>query len=116
GAQLAAVRSSKPWRGLCTVLAKLIGVVLQHGLLVVGCWQYPARSLRKAAKAVRGLALALASSLDDVAALGRCIVVIARCLRVAARINKRRQQPHSDQLLQQPTVYGEATSAQKKAA
>jgi hypothetical protein len=115
-AHLAEQSSGKPWRVLCEVLAKMIGVVVQHWLLLVGCWQYPARSVRKGAKAVRGMALALASSLDDVVALERCIAVIARCLRVAARINKRHKQPHSYQLLQQPTVYGETPSVQKKAA
>src|SRR5262249_28241743 len=115
-AHLAAVRSDNPWRVLCTVLAKLIGVVVQHWLLLVGCWRYPARSLRKAAKAVRGMALALASSLGEWAALVRCIRVIERCLRVAARINKRRQKPHSYQLLQEPTIYEETASARKKAA
>ena len=115
-ARLAEVRSGKPWRVLCEVLAKLLGVVLQHWLLLAGCWQYPARSLRKAAKAVRGMALALASSLTNAAALRRCIGVIARCLRVAARINKRRQRPHSYQLLQHPTVYGEAPPEQREAA
>jgi hypothetical protein len=115
-AHLAEVRSSKPWRILCEVLAKLIGAVLQHWLLLVSCWQDPARSLRKAAKAVRGMALALAASLHELAALERCIAVIERCLRVAARINKRRKQPHSYQLLQHPTLYGEEVSEQRKVA
>jgi hypothetical protein len=115
-AHLAEVRSGKPWRILCEILAKLIGVIVQHWLLLAGCWQYPERSLRKAAQAVRGMALSMAASLPSLPALKRCVVIIARCLRVAARINKRRRQPHNYQLLQHPSAYGNSTTAQKKAA
>jgi len=101
------VRSRKPWRVLCEVFAKMIAVVVQHWLLLVGCWQYTGRSLRKAAGAIRPMALALASGLGERAWVQRCIDVIERCLRVAAKINRRRAQPTSHQLLQHPTVLGE---------
>jgi hypothetical protein len=101
------VRSQKPWRILCEVFAKMIAVVVQHWLLLVGCWAFAERSLRKAAGVVRQMALALASGLTEPAWVQRCIAVIQRCLKVAAKINKRRGQPHSYQLLQYPTVYGE---------
>lgn len=101
------VRSRKPWRILCEVFAKMTALVVQHWLLLVGCWQYAERSLRKAAGVIRQMALALASGLAEPAWVERCILVIQRCLRVAAKINKRRKQPHSYQLLQQPMVYGE---------
>jgi hypothetical protein len=101
------VRSQKPWRILCEVFAKMIAVVVQHWLLLVGCWQFTERSLRKAAGVIRHMALALASGLTERAWVERCIAVIQRCLKVAAKINKRRGQPHSYQLLQHPTVYGE---------
>lgn len=101
------VSSHKPYRVLCEVFAKMIAVVVQHWLLLVGCWQYGNRSLRKAARVIRRLALALASGLAERQWVERCIGVIERCLRVAARINKRRQEPHSFQLLQVPTVYGD---------
>jgi hypothetical protein len=101
------VRSSKPWRILCEVFAKLLAVVVQHWLLLVSCWQFAERSLRKAAGVIRQMALALASGLAERGWVERCITVIQRCLRVAAKINKRRGQPHSYQLLQHPSVYGE---------
>lgn len=101
------VRSRKPWRILCEVFAKMIAVVVQHWLLLVGCWEFAERSLRKAAGVIRAMALALASGLTERPWLERCIAVIQRCLRVAAKINKRRKEPHSYQLLQHPTVYGE---------
>jgi hypothetical protein len=106
-ARIDEVRSSKPWRVLCEVFAKLTAVVVQHWCLLVSCWQYPARSLRKAAGAVRKMALALASGLHESAWVERCIGVIQQCLRAAAKINKRRGQPHNYQLLEHPTLYGE---------
>jgi Transposase DDE domain len=101
------VRSDKPWRVLCEVFAKMTAVVVQHWLLLVGCWHYVNRSLRKASRVIRRMALALASGLAERRWVERCIGVIERCLRIAAKINKRRRQPHSYQLLQEPTVYGE---------
>jgi Transposase DDE domain len=101
------VRSQKPWRIVCEIFAKMIAVVVQHWLLLVGCWQFAERSLRKAAGVIRQMALALASGLRDRDWVERCIAVIQRCLKVAAKINKRRGEPHSYQLLQHPTVYGE---------
>lgn len=53
-------RSAKPWRVLCEVYAKLLAMVVQHWLLLVGCWAYPDRSLVKAAQTVRTFALSLA--------------------------------------------------------
>jgi Transposase DDE domain len=101
------VRSRKPYRVLCEVFAKMTAVVVQHWLLLVGCWHYVNRSLRKAARVIRRMALALASGLAEQRWVERCIGVIERCLRIAAKINKRQRQPHSYQLLQVPTVYGE---------
>jgi hypothetical protein len=95
-------RSRQPWRILCEVYAKLIGLVLQHWLLVVGCWQTVARSLVKAAQTVRLHALALASALDRRAALCAALTTLVRCLGVGCRMNTRRQQPNAFQLLLNP--------------
>ncbi len=101
------VRSSKPYRVLCEVFAKMTAVVVQHWLLLVGCWHYVNRSLRKASRVIRRMALALASGLAEQRWVERCIRVIEQCLRTAAKINKRRGKPHSYQLLEEPTVYGD---------
>ena len=50
--QLATSRSEKPWRILCEVYAKLIAMIIQHWILLVSGWRYPAYSLQKAAKVV----------------------------------------------------------------
>jgi len=96
-------RSQKPWRILTEVYAKLLAMVVQHWLFLVSCWAYPDRSLQKAAQTVQKHALHLAWAL--VAGLGRlteAIAVIQRCLANGCRINKRRTEPHTYQLLLDP--------------
>jgi hypothetical protein len=99
-------RSGKPYRVLCEVFAKMLALVVQHWLLVAGCWREPARSLRKAAKAVRGLALGLAGTLTEAGTLRRLLEVLVQCLSAAATIAKRRQKPSTYQTLQSPTLFG----------
>ena len=94
-------RSQQPWRILCEVYAKLLGVLVQHWLLLVGCWQYPDRSLTKAAQTVRVHVVALASAVRR----GRRRRLIeanedqVRRRAAGCRINPRKQRPHTYQLL-----------------
>jgi len=92
-------RSAKPWHILCEVYAKLLAMLVQHWLLLVGCWQYPDRSLHKAAQTVRKHALHLASTFGYIEHLTMTITTIKRCLATGCRINKRRAMPHTYQLL-----------------
>jgi len=92
-------RSQKPWRILCEVYAKLIGLVIQHWILLVSCWQYPDRSLFKAARAVRDFATSLACVVNSHQELCRVLEIIKSCLSVGCRINKRKTEPHTYQLL-----------------
>ena len=94
-----ASRSHKPWRILCEVYAKLLAMVVQHWLLLIGCWRYADRSLRKAAQTVQKHALQLASTMGCRLRLGEVITMIQRCLAAGCRINKRKAQPHTYQLL-----------------
>ena len=102
--QIDASRSRKPWRVLTEVYAKLLAMVVQHWLLLVGCWSYPARSLVKAAQTVRQHALHLASAVACPALLGRAIGVIQRCLAAGCRLNRRKTKPNTYQLLLDPTL------------
>ena len=92
-------RSSKPFAILCELYAKLIGMVLQHWVFLVGCWRYPQRSLMKAAQTVRAHAMCLATSLGSAERLAEAVAIVARCLAVGCRINKRREAPATFQLL-----------------
>jgi len=97
-------RSGKPWRVRCEVYAKLLAMVVQHWLLLTGCWAYPDRSLVKAAQTVRQHTMHLASVLTCPAALEAAIGVIHRCLAAGCRLNRRKQHPNTYQLLLDPTL------------
>ncbi|GAC1312072.1 MAG: hypothetical protein NVSMB27_48500 [Ktedonobacteraceae bacterium] len=79
------------WRILCEIYAKLLAMVLQHGLLILGTWHDPSRSLFKAAKQVRLHALELCSAL---AGEGVWEQVMQRC-----RVHRRTKHPCHAQLL-----------------
>ena len=98
-AHLVTSRSHKPWRILTEIYAKLLAVLLQHWLLLLACWAFPDRSLTKAARTIRKQAFHLASSFNSPARLIEAIALIVRCLAAGCRINKRRKQPHTYQLL-----------------
>jgi len=99
-------RSGKPWRVLCEVYAKLLAMVVQHWLLLTGCWASPDRSLVKAAQTVRLHALHLASALACPAALCTAITLIHRCLAAGCRLNRRKKKPNTYQLLLDPALAG----------
>ena len=94
-------RSEKPWRILCEVYAKLIGIVIQHWLLLSGCWHRPDRSMRKAAKTIQKhatyLAIAFASGCRQ--RLHEALEKIQRCLSHVSGISKRKTKPSTYQLL-----------------
>jgi len=93
-------RSNKPWRILCEVYGKLLGMVVQHWVLLVSCWSYADRSLVKASRTLRGHALHLATALKHGGQLVRkALEVIQCCLSRGCRVNKRRKEPATHQLL-----------------
>ena len=102
--------SAKPWRILCEIYAKLLGQLLQHWLCLLGGWQHADHSGHKAAHTIQKHALHLATAFAAPCrnSLARALQVIQRCLAAGCRINKRRRQPHTFQLLlhaeAQPTL------------
>lgn len=90
----------RSWRVLCELYAKLIGMVLQHWLIVLLAWQNAQRSLVKLALVIRDTAWtlmeALAGQRDFVAALRS----IAQRMRVGCSMNTRHKHPNAAQLLQ----------------
>jgi hypothetical protein len=84
--------------------AKLIGVVLQHWLLLTSTWSNPRRSHWKAAAEIRQWIVSLTGALDDLDAL---IGILARMTTtIDAVANKKRQtkSPSSFQLLLNPEL------------
>jgi hypothetical protein len=99
-------RSAKPWRIVCEVYGKLIAAVLRHWFTVAGCWRRAGRSCWKAAKAVQAHAAGLAAALHCLSQLTGVVRAILRRMESAARMNKRRKNPATFQLLEDPALAG----------
>ncbi len=99
--------SQQPWRILCEVYAKLLAMIVLHWVLLISCWQYPNRSVFKAAQTVQHHALALATALTrSLAHLAESLAVIRQCLTVGGRINSRKTKRNTYQLLLVPPTDG----------
>jgi hypothetical protein len=102
--QVAVSRSANPWRILCEVYAKLLAIVLQHGVLLLGGGTFGERNLVQAAATIRDHVIRLAQALDR----RRCLVAVLRdlvpLLAVVGTPNKRRKRPSTAQLLADPDL------------
>lgn len=90
-------RTKNPWRVLCELYAKLIGLLIQHWLLIVSCWLQPHRSLAKAAKAVRQHAILLAYAYAGLLASPWVLEVIQQAIQSASPLNRRQKHPSTSQ-------------------
>jgi Transposase DDE domain len=97
-------RSRKPWRVLTEIFAKLLALLVQHWVVLTGCWDRPDRSLVKAAHTLRAHALHLLSALCSAPQLRRALAIIHRCLRAGCRLNPRKRHPNTYQLLLNPAL------------
>lgn len=97
-------RGMRPARVLAEVYAKFIGMLIQHWLLLTGCWQAPDRSLSRASACVRQAAWLLLCALRSMPALrARLRQVITRIGQVE-RQRRRITKPNAYQLLLNPTL------------
>lgn len=92
-------RTKKAERILCEVYAKLIGLLLQHWILIVSCWQEPLRSLVKAAKAVRRHVALLSAALQGELSLLVALRRTQQAVQAGSRQNVRRQAPNTAQMV-----------------
>jgi hypothetical protein len=95
--------STQPWRILCEIYAKLLMAVLQHWLLLLGCWRYPNRSLVKAAQTIAAHATTLAIAFNSTLRLTEMIHQLIDCLSYGCRVNRRKKHPSAYQLLERGT-------------
>jgi len=84
---------------MCEFYAKLLGMLIQHWILILSCWSVPDRSLVKAAKTVRKFALLLAISFNSLKKLVSAFNALADTISQGCRINKRKKAPSNFQLL-----------------
>lgn len=91
-------RTQQPGRILTEVYAKLLLALVQHWLLILGCWDEENASLVKATFFLRKQSFLLLSVLHDFAALIRTLSVVLSQL-VRCKIQKRKARPATFQLL-----------------
>jgi len=89
---------------LAVFYAKLLGVLLQHWLLLATAWQAPQRSLLRAARRLREWLLLVLLELDDGARLAQLLLRLRQQLQRLARVKARKRNPSHAQLLDQPEL------------
>ena len=96
-------RSEQPYRVLSEVYAKLLGMVVQHWLLLAcGGAAFSSKSVRKAARAVRQQISHVAAVLVRPAELLVALTVLARMVQAAGEVRRRRGRPSTYQTLVNP--------------
>jgi hypothetical protein len=86
-------RSQDPQRVLCEFYGKLLALLVQHWVLVVGCWQRLERSLYRATQLLRKRAFALLDALPDLPELIRVLQRTAQLMAATCGLSKRVTQP-----------------------
>lgn len=97
-------RSYKPERILTELYAKLLGLVITHWQLLIGCWQAPNRSLLKAKQVVQWMTPCLALALTGVVPVQTVVERTAQMMQTGCTINSRRKRPNTYQLLADPRL------------
>ena len=90
-------RSQKPERILCELYVKLLGVLLQHWLCLVGLWGNPHRSLVKGCQMLKEQAERLANCLNDLDALTAFLHELTERFRYGCSLNSRKKKPNTSQ-------------------
>ena len=97
-------RSGKPARIETEIYAKVLGLLIQHWMTILGCWQDPQRSLRKAQQVTQLGAGALGFALIGEMSLERVITIITGAMSKGCRIDSRRKKPNTYQLVRDPKL------------
>ena len=89
---------------MAELFAKLIGVILQHWLLLVSTWGETRRSLRKAAKVIRDRVADLIENWDDLDRLREVLEKMKVVIEANAQVDYRRKHPSAFQLQANPEL------------
>lgn len=96
--------TASPQRREAEFWAKLIGVVVQHWLLLTTAWPDARRSLWKAARAIRHWMLPLTEALDHPHRLRSVLRSMRTIVATLARVERRKKHPSLFQLLLNPEL------------
>lgn len=94
-------RSRHPHRIMCEIYAKLLGLVIQHAVLLATCWDIPNHSLVKLAQTIRKSAFLLAYAVwTEPLQFDAIFTQLRFVLRSGCRLDTRKAQPsHFQRLL-----------------
>jgi hypothetical protein len=92
-------RSEKAERVLCEIVAKLLGVLVQHWIVLTGLWRMPNRSLVKGCQMIKEQSACLASCIEDFDALNRMLKELAGRFKYGCALNSRKNNPNTYQRL-----------------
>ena len=88
------VRDVNPWRVLCELYGRLLSQIVQHWLILVSCWEQPARSMSKAAQVIRLRWVCLAQAMKRLSQLIEAIENVVRVIQAGCRMNPRAKKPN----------------------
>lgn len=91
-------RSCDRWRILCEIYAKLCAMVIQQWLIQLGCWHDPLHSAVKAGQVCRREAGRVMVGLQE-GRLDTVLTSVLACMRSGCRLNPRKSQPNTAQML-----------------
>ncbi|WP_165360599.1 IS4 family transposase [Candidatus Chloroploca sp. Khr17] len=103
-------RGQRDARVLTEIYAKFIGMIMQHWLLLTGCWQKPDRSLPKVAKKVREFAKLLAQAMHHPRTLRKVVRLLMEEISKVEGQTPRTKEPNAYQLLLNPNLLEWAVS------
>ena len=95
-------RSEKSMRVLCEVYAKVMGCIIQHWVLLTGCWHNPHRSLVKASQVIPALASGYLLSWSGPLTSADILIAMGRAMK-RSQLNHRPKRLSTAQLLEQPS-------------
>jgi len=93
-----------PQRQMAVLYAKLIGVLVQHWILLTTTWSDGKRSLRKAAAIVRDWIVLFSDALNNRRRLCHLLCRLKNAIAETARVTSRRKHPSLFQLLENPEL------------
>jgi hypothetical protein len=93
-----------PEHQMIQLYARMIGVILQHWMLLTGVWTEARHSLWKAARILREHLVLLLTSLKDFHQLCETLERLARLMRSSATLTTRKKRPGTFQLLHNPEL------------
>jgi hypothetical protein len=92
-------QTANPARILCEVYAKLLGMLVQHWLLLLSCWDDPHRSLVGAAQVIRDQVPTLVHGLTGRLPLNKALTFVQQALSNGCSIPKRQTRLSTSRLL-----------------